>query len=644
MMAHMYEEMVSTYGRADYANKAIDEYRLAIDNDPSSDYLNAGLAELYAKTGRIRDAVLEAQDILKRDGNNLEARRLLGRIYLRSLGDMQAGTQSQEVLKLAIDQYEQIVKLDPKSVEDHLLLGRLYRLNNELLKSENEFKAAVAIQPDSEEAVTTLAYLYNEEGDSARALQVLNAIPDKARTAKLYSALGYTYEQQKEYKQAVEAYRQSTELDRDNLDAVRGLAQNLMNDGESDAALEQYKVIVEADPSDAQTYMRIAEIDRRNGKFDQAMDALKKAATIVPDSLEVQYNIAVIDEAQGKYDDAIQILTQLLQKTEHTEDDYSVADKNNRAVFLERLGTLYREANKYQLAVETFHRMLDLGDENATRGYQQIIDTYRDNKQWQMATNVAEEAAKKFPNDRDLQMVAAAQEADMGNPGPAIEHVKSLLKGNPADDQRVYVALAQMYSRVKQWPQAEENINKAIELSTKPDDKDYALFVAGSIYERQKKYEKAEEAFHKVLADDPKNAQALNYLGYMLADRDTRLEEALGYIRRAVALDPQNGAYLDSLGWAYYKMGNYDLAEENLRRASERINNDPTVHDHLGELYMKTGRLKLAAANWERSLEEWNKTIPAEMDTDDIAKVQKDLETARVKLAKQGIGATPAKQ
>ncbi len=184
-LAHMYEEMASMYGRTDYATKAVEEYRLAIDNDPNSDYLNAGLAELYAKTGRIRDAVLEAQDILKRDGNNLEARRLLGRIYLRSLGDMQAGTQSQEILKLAIEQYEQIVKLDPKSVEDHLLLGRLYRLNNELLKSEDEFKTAVKIQPDSEEAVTTLAYLYNEEGDSGRALQVLSAIPESARTAKL---------------------------------------------------------------------------------------------------------------------------------------------------------------------------------------------------------------------------------------------------------------------------------------------------------------------------------------------------------------------------------------------------------------------------------------------------------------------------
>ena len=108
-------------------------------------------------------------------------------------------------------------------MEDHLLLGRLYRLNNELLKSENEFKTAVKIQPDSEEAVTTLAYLYNEEGDSAHALQVLNAIPESARSAKLYSALGYTYEQQKQYKEAIEAYRRfSTELDHDNLDSVRG--------------------------------------------------------------------------------------------------------------------------------------------------------------------------------------------------------------------------------------------------------------------------------------------------------------------------------------------------------------------------------------------------------------------------------------
>ena len=638
MMAHMYEEMVSTYGRTDYASKAIDEYRAAIENDPDSDYLNAGLAELYAKTGRIRDAVLEAQDILKRDGNNLEARRLLGRIYLRSLGDMQANNQSQEVLKLAIEQYEQIVKLDPKSVEDHLLLGRLYRINNELLKAESEFKIAVGLQPNSEDAVTTLAILYNEEGDTTRALQVLSSIPEQARTAKLYSTLGYTYEQTKDYPKAVDAYRHAVELDKDNLDYVRGLAQNLLNDGQTDAALDQYKLVADSDPSDAQTYMRIAEIYRRNGKYDQAQEALKKASSIVPDSLELQYNIAVVNESQGKYDEAIQILTGLLQKSERSDGQYDASDKSNRAVFLERLGTVYREANKPQLAIDTFRKMLILGDDNAIRGYQEIVETYRDNKNWQMATSAAEEAAKKYPNDRGLQLIAAAQQADMGNPDQAIERVKGMLK-HDSDDREVYIALAQMYSRLKQWNEAEQNIDKAMALSTKQEDKDYATFVAGSIYERQKKYDLAEEEFRKVITSDPKNAMALNYLGYMLADRGTRLDESLVYIRRAVALDPNNGAYLDSLGWAYYKMGNYELAEENLRRASERIGNDPTVQDHLGELYNKTGRLKLATTHWERALDEWNKTIPAEVDTDSVAKVQKELESAKVKLAQQNAGA-----
>jgi len=636
-MAHIYEEMVAMYGKSEYANKAIDEYRLAIENDPTSDYLNSGLAELYARTGRIKDAVLEAQDVLKRDGNNLEAHRLLGRIYLRSLGDMQAGTQSEEILKLAIEQYQAIVRLDPTSVEDHLLLGRLYRLNNDLVKAENEFKTAVKLAPTSEDAVTALSILYNEEGDTSRALEVLNAFPEASRSSKLYAALGYTYEQNKAYKKAIEAYQKSVDIDHDNLDSVRGLAQNLLNDGQTDAALTQLKVVAEADPSDSQTYMRIAEIYRRSGRYDDALESLKKASAIMPDSMEVKFNIAVIDQAQGRYDDAITILNALLQKTEHTNGEYDASEKSNRSIFIERLGTTYRDANKPQLAIDTFRRMFDLGDEYAMRGYQEIIETYRDQKQWQQATSTAEEAAKRFPNDRAMQMVAASQRADLGDSAGAISQVKLMLKGT-AEDRDVYIALAQMYSRTKEWPQAEANIKKALELSTKPDDKMYATFVEGSIYERQKKYELAEESFRKVLLADPKNAQALNYLGYMLADRGVRLDEALGYIRKAVAMDPQNGAYLDSLGWAYYRLGNYDLAEENLRRASEKIGSDPTVQAHLGDVYQKTGRLKLATAHWQRALDEWSKTVPAEVDADEVAKVQKDLESAKVKLAKQNTG------
>ena len=126
----------------------------------------------------------------------------------------------------------------------------------------------------------------------------------------------------------------------------------------------------------------------------------------------------------------------------------------------------------------------------------------------------------------------------------------------------------------------------------------------------------------------------LNYLGYMLADQGEKLPEALKMIRQAVDLEPQNGAYLDSLGWAYFKTGEYAQAEENLRKANERINTDPTVHDHLGEVYEKTGNLKMAVAQWERSMTEYSHSLPADADPEDVQKVQHKLENARVKLAK----------
>ena len=640
-LGHMYEEMVAMTGRVEFANQAVEEYRKALESDPSSPFLNSALAELYAKTGRIRDAVTEAEEIIRRDPNNVDARRLLGRIYLRSLGDTQSGQQSKTLLNLAIQQYQEIVKLDPTSVEDHLLLGRLYRLNNDLAKSEQEFKTAVQQQPNSEEAVTTLALLYNEEGDNTRALNVLEAVPERARTAKIYAGLGYTYEQKKDYKNAIAAYRKAVDMDHDNLDAVRGLAQNLLNDNQTQAALEQYQAVIQADPQDAETYRHIAEIYRRDGKYDQALDALKKAQTVLPDSQEVPYTMAMVYEAMGRYDDAIQILNDLLRRSEN-EASASSAERNNRSVFLERMGTIYREEQKTDKAIETFRRMIPLGDEPAKRAYSQIIETYRDARMWPQATQVAQEAVKQFPKDRDLQLVLASQEADAGQPDAAIARVRGMLDGKPADDREVWTALAQMYSRLKRWKEAEESVDKAMSLASKPEEKDYVTFLAGSIYERQKKYDQAEEAFRKVISDDPHNASALNYLGYMLADRGTRLEEALGLIKRAVQIEPQNYAYLDSLGWAYFKLGRYELAEENLRKALDHSDSDPTVHEHMGDLCQKTGRLKQAVSHWERALEEWKKTVPAEVDTSDVAKVQKKLESGRVKLARDE-GAAAAK-
>jgi tetratricopeptide (TPR) repeat protein len=637
-LAHMYEEMVTAYGRSDLASKATEEYRLAIDADPSSEFLTSGLAELYVKTGRIADAVKEAQDILKRDPKNLEAHKLLGRIYLRSLGDTPGGSGSNNILKLAIDQYEQIVKLDPDSVDDHLLLGRLYRLNNDLQKAEGELKTAIKIDPSSEEAVTTLAMLYTDEGDTAHALKVLASIPDSARSAKLYAALGAAYEQRKDYKSAIDAFRHAITLDRDNLDSIRGLAENFLNDGQLDAALEQYKVIADSNPEDAQTYVRMAEIYRRQAKYDLALENLKRADTLVPDTMDVPYSMAAVYQAQGRYDDAVKLLQDLLKKTEKNETGSSQADRNNRAIFVERLGMVYREQENYPAAIETFRKMLTLGDENARSGYQEIIDTYREAKQWPQATAVAKEAVQRLPNDRDLRMVLDAQLADTGEFDKAVADIRSLLKGGP-EDREVYLRLAIIYTRTKRWNEALEGLAKAEQLSSKPEDKAYVSFLRGDLYQRQKMFDQAEAEFKKVLSTtaptDPQSAATLNYLGYMNADRGVKLDESLNFIKQALTFEPNNGAYLDSLGWTYFKLGKYDLAEQNLTKAESHMGTDPTVQEHLGDLYQKIGRLKLAAAHWDRAVQEWNRTVPSEVDTEAFAKVQQKLDAAKVKLAKE---------
>ncbi|HEY6307569.1 MAG TPA: tetratricopeptide repeat protein [Candidatus Angelobacter sp.] len=632
-MAHMYEEMMAMYGRSEYATKAIEEYRKAIDADPSSEYLNAALAELYSRTGRIRDAVLEAQEIIQRDPDNLEAHKLLGRIYLRSLGDS-SGTQSHEVLKLAVEQYEALVRIEPKSPDNHLLLGGLYILNKDLLKAESEFKTALQIDPGSEEAVTQLARLYDEEGDSKKAIETLNSVPESGRTSKIYAALGATYEQQKDYKSAIAAFQHALVLDKDNLEAMRGLAQNLANDNQIEAALSAYRTLQDADSQDAQASMEVGKLYRHLGKYDLAMENLKKAEALAPDQPEVAYEEAIVLEAQGKYDEAGVLYQKLVTRSASPDGNYTAGERNNRALFLERLGSVYRETGKPMLAVETFRKIVDLGGEEAARGYNEIIDLYREQKQWPEATRTAQEAVQKLPDDKGLKLALAQQLADDGKADEGIQLAKSVFKGD-SSDRDSYAALSQIYGRLKRWKEAEESLNEAEKLATRPEEKSYVEYFRGILYDREKKYEQAEQAFRQVLQQDPNNSSTLNNLGYMLVEHNMHLEEALTMIKRAVEFEPQNGAYLDSLGWAYFKLGKYEEAEENLRKASDKTPNDATVQDHLGELYAKTGRLKLAATHWERALDEWNKSVSADVDQQDVARVQKKLETTKVKLAQQ---------
>ncbi len=641
-LARLYEDMAVNAGRSDYATQAVEQYKLALDADPSSRLLQDGLAELYFKIGRIREAVTAAQDQVTKNPNDLEAHTLLGKVYLRSLGDMQ-NAQSGQMLQLAIGEYEKLAQLKPDDVETHLLLGQLYGLNHDSAKAEAQFKAAQKIDANSEEVALNMARLYSEQGDPKRAADVLNAIPVDDRSARIEFALGASYEQLKKNKDAIAAYRRALNIEPDNLDTERGLANALLADGQLDEALKVLNGIVAAEPQDAQSQIHISEIERRQGHYDEALKTLDKAKPLAPESLELTYNEALLYDSLGRYDDATGVLTKLVADTAHADGKYSDSEKANRSIFLDRLAIIYREENKTAEAVAAYKQLVALGGEYVKNGYQGQIDAYRDAHQWKEASAAAAEVAKAMPNDHAIQLMYAGQLADTGqvDQGVALAKAQLAVTKGTADERDSHLALAQIYIRLKRWNDAASELNSAEALASKPDDKLYVLFLRGTLYDRQKEYDQAEVEFRKALAIDPQNPTILNYLGYMLADRGVRLPEALTMIRKAVELDPQNGAFLDSLGWAYYKSGQYGLAEENLRKANERINSDPTVHDHLGEVYEKTGNLKLAVAQWERSMSEYASSLPADADPTDVAKVQRKLENARVKLAK--VNPTPAK-
>jgi Flp pilus assembly protein TadD len=225
-------------------------------------------------------------------------------------------------------------------------------------------------------------------------------------------------------------------------------------------------------------------------------------------------------------------------------------------------------------------------------------------------------------NQNVLRLEAEAlRQAGKGEEGAAL--LAAALARRP-DDVSAYGALAEFEAQRGQFDAALGVLARAA--AKFPSDLTIT-FQFGSVFERQKKFAEAERKFREVLAADPLNAQALNYLGYMLADRGERLDEAVGYITRALEADPYNAAYIDSLGWAYFRQNRLELAEANLARAAGQRPRDSAIQDHYGDVLVKLGRYEEAAAAWQRALD-------GDLEQVDRAALEKKIRSAREKVRK----------
>jgi len=191
--------------------------------------------------------------------------------------------------------------------------------------------------------------------------------------------------------------------------------------------------------------------------------------------------------------------------------------------------------------------------------------------------------------------------ADLGKHDEAITHLKAFLDKHP-DDMRAYLALGGVYGSKEDFRAAADLYDKAVGQLKTPTAANWNIFYQrGIAYERLKEWPKAEPNFRKALELQPDQPQVMNYLGYSWVDRDTNLKEALAMIQKAVDLRPSDGYIVDSLGWAYFRLGRFDDAVREMERAVSLKPEDPILNDHLGDAYWRVGRKLEATYQWAQA-------------------------------------------
>lgn len=345
-MGRVYAELAAAYGnRPDYVSKAIQHYQEALKLDPSAGIIFEELTDLYIQNNRLRDAVDQAEDLLKQNPDNLEARRMLGRIYTRMISNPQNGRMDEGYLRKAIEQYQKITAKVPKDAESWVMLGRLYHVSRDSVEAEKAFNEALKAEPDNEDALYNLAMLYSDLGDTKRAIEKLKAAADKSPNERMLASLASFYEQLRDYKSAAQSLRRALELAPDNPRLMRGLAEDLLRSDQLDEALRLYQQLASDNPRDAQLRLRISQVCRFQRDLAKAREELNKAKALDSEDMDVRLEDASLLEAEGKTGEAVTALRGLLDET--ARENYSAAEAANRVALLERLGTLYEKSKRY---------------------------------------------------------------------------------------------------------------------------------------------------------------------------------------------------------------------------------------------------------------------------------------------------------
>jgi tetratricopeptide (TPR) repeat protein len=449
-------------------------------------------------------------------------------------------------------------------------------------------QAAGAPAADTSRYYFLLGRYYESQGDVDKAIAShKQAVSLEPASAEIRAELAGLYARQDRPAEAVEMAEAALEKDPANREANRiigsvfaALAEQRqpLRPGDDTAtyvpraigALERAR---SDGGSDVALDLTLGRLYVQTKAFDRAIPLLRRVAAQQPGYSEIAILLATAEEGAGRTDDAVGTLRASLDEN----------PKSFRGWVM--LGELSEKQNEWKSAADAYARAQVLNSrlDLSTRRAGALI-------------NAGDAAAA-----RDL----LKEPASAAKPGPIVLYLYATALRQTGD-----VAGA-------------EDIARRLRAAAPEDPR--GMYVLAQVLEAKKDFEGAERALRDILQRDPSDATALNYLGYMLAERGQRLDEAVDLVQRALKIEPGNPSFLDSLGWAYYQQGKLDLADPPLSEAASKMPNNSVIQDHLGDLRFKQHRFADAAAAWERSLN-------GDGDSIDRPRIQKKIQDARSRL------------
>jgi tetratricopeptide (TPR) repeat protein len=529
----------------------------------------------------------------------------------------------------AVAAFKKAIELEPKSAEPRAELAGLYARQDKAREAVEAAEDALKVAPRNQEAnriLGTVLAALAEQRQPARPGDDMSQYPKRAMAAleiargdgngdlNIDLSLARLYLDADRYAAAVPLLRRIVLEQPQYSEGSLLLAEAQEGSGAPDAAVETLTQLLAEQPQLFRARVQLAETYDRQRQWAKAAEAWTAAQALNPRNTEIATRRATALISGGRAADALGILRDALKQSPgDLRLTFMLAQAQRDAGDLEGAETTARALR--QAHPDDIRFVSLLGQMLEARGrYQEIVDFLKP----ELARLRA--AGAKPPQ---IAMLLGTEGLALQQLHKYDEAVAAFAEGVTlaADDPVRHVLLIQGYSAAGRHKEALDTAQKA--RAKFPQDSS-VLYQLGAALDRAGRRDDSEKTFRDLIAQDPLDAGALNYLGYMMAERGpaSSLDEAVGLIQRALKIDPDNASFLDSLGWAYVQQGKLDLADQPLTTAAAKLPANSVIQEHLGDLREKQNRRADAIAAWQKAL-------AGDGDAIDRGKIQKKIDAAR---------------